>query len=170
MENIIDNSCEICGGDFQDKYLGPIRDGSYGTYLDNAVIFECQNCKVQRLRDDFCIPDSYYDSGVYRKILNQSLKTNIAISEQNDIQKYTFNEIPLSRFKDKVIMDVGCGAGSLLNMTKEIAKKQVGIEPCKPYRDSLILKGYEIFHNLNESNKYYRNSVDYAFSIQVIVI
>ena len=65
-------------------------------------------------------------------------------------------------------MDVGCGAGSLLDMTKGVTKKQLGIEPCQPYRKALISKGFTVFHDLQEATSLHKNTIDYAFSIQVI--
>ena len=67
--------CEICEGHFHKIYEGPIRDGAYGGIKASSVIYECSDCKVQRLREEDCIPDEFYQTGKYREFLKQSLES-----------------------------------------------------------------------------------------------
>ena len=74
------NHCEICDdNNWKISYEGSIRDGAYGGCIDNALICECASCGVQRLREEDCIPSSYYESGEYRKKLKQSLDSDKAL-------------------------------------------------------------------------------------------
>ena len=71
-------------------------------------------------------------------------------------------------FRGKVIMDVGCGGGSLLDNLKHLSKDQIAVEPYNIYQKSLSARGYKVFSTLNEVDKKFYNKIDLAFAIQVI--
>jgi 2-polyprenyl-3-methyl-5-hydroxy-6-metoxy-1,4-benzoquinol methylase len=160
--------CEICSGEYYELYNGNIRDGAYGGVKISAVIYQCNQCGVQRLREKDCIPDKYYETGEYRDKLKESLNGDKAVIEQDKMQHFTLRTLFPSSLRGKTILDVGCGIGSLLDMLKNVSHRQIGIEPCGPYLESLSERGYEVYPNIFDAEKYYRNSIDYGFSIQVI--
>ena len=162
------NICEICGGEFSTIYTGNIRDGAYGGVKSSAVIYECTNCKVQRLREEDCIPDEFYETGQYRERLEESLESQKAVVEQDEMQHYTMQAFFPESLRGANILDVGCGAGSLLDMLKNISLSQVGVEPCSPYLESLSKHGYKIYSSVSEAIKDKKGMIDYGFSIQVI--
>ena len=162
-------TCSICGGEsFKSVYSGPIRDGVYGAIKKNANIFECEQCGVQRLGEKDCIPASYYESGDYREHLQQSLTSEKAVLEQDDMQHFTLDVLWPNTLRNKSIVDVGCGIGSLLDMTTNISGSQIGIEPCLPYQESLATRGYPVYSSLIDASKEHKNTIEWAFSIQVI--
>jgi|LWDU01.1.fsa_nt_gi SAM-dependent methyltransferase len=167
---VYNTPCEICSGSkWNDVYSGTIRDGAYGKFRNNASVYQCQTCGIQRLLESDCIPPEYYETGEYREKLNQSLALDSEIKEHELLNRFTFESIwPLS-VRNKNVLDVGCGTGSLLDAVNGISKFQVGIEPCQPYLDSIINKcyiGYQSIRDCKESHG--PNSFDIAFSIQVI--
>ena len=165
----MNESCNICGGgNFKSVYNGSIRDGVYGSIKEDASIMECEQCGVQRLAEKDCIPASYYESGQYREHLQQSLTSEKAIHEQDDMQHFTLDILWPNSLRNKSMLDVGCGIGSLLDMTRHVSDDQVGIEPCAPYLESLTARGYQVFSSLNDAANKYKNKIDWAFSVQVI--
>ena len=162
------SKCEICGGRWSEIYSGDIRDGVYGGSKNSAIVYECTACGVQRLREEDCIPDEYYKTGEYREKLKESLDGTKAVIEQDEMQHFTLEALFPKSLRGKTILDVGCGVGSLLDMLKNVSGRQIGIEPCGPYLDSLSERGYQIYKKLSEANHDNSRSVDYAFSIQVI--
>jgi len=162
--------CDICGEkQFEVVYFGDIRDGAYENIHNNASVYQCHKCGIQRLLELDCISPEYYQTGEYREKLNQSLALNNEIEEHELLNRFTFESIwPLS-VRNKNVLDVGCGTGSLLDAVKNISKSQVGIEPCQPYLDSIINKGYEAYQSIQLCiDKQGCNRFDIAFSIQVI--
>ena len=167
---IYNETCETCGNNqWKIAYCGVIRDGVYGEVHNDASVYQCQKCGIQRLLESDCIPSEYYDTGEYREKLNQSLILDSEIEEHELLNRFTFEAIwPLS-VRNKHILDVGCGTGSLLDAVKNISKSQVGIEPCHLYLNSIINKGYEAHQSIQlYLDKHRSNSFDMAFSIQVI--
>ena len=162
------NICEICGGEFSTIYTGNIRDGAYGGVKNSAVIYECTDCKVQRLREEDCIPDEFYETGQYRERLEESLESQKAVVEQDEMQHYTLQAFFPESLRGANILDVGCGAGSLLDMLKNISLSQIGVEPCVPYLESLTKHGYKIYSSVSEAIEDKKGMIDYGFSIQVI--
>ena len=160
--------CEICGSKYREFYSGDIRDGVYGGVKHSAIIYECNECGVQRLRESDCIPDEYYETGKYRKKLEESLNGEKAVVEQDKMQHFTLKSIFPTSLRNKSVLDVGCGVGSLLDMLKSVSFSQIGIEPCGPYLESLSKRGYKVYPSLSDAAKENINSIDYAFSIQVI--
>jgi 2-polyprenyl-3-methyl-5-hydroxy-6-metoxy-1,4-benzoquinol methylase len=162
--------CSICGSNqWKIAYSGSIRDGVYGNVRNDATVYQCQKCGVQRLLESDCIPPEYYDTGEYREKLNQSLILDSEIEEHELLNRFTFESVwPLS-VRNKHVLDVGCGTGSLLDAVNNVSKYQVGIEPCQPYLDSIIGKGYTGYQSIEDCIRQQGfNSFDMAFSIQVI--
>jgi len=163
-------SCEICNSDdWEIIYKGKIRDGSFGKYKEKTSIAECNVCGVQRLNENDCLPPDYYSSGEYRKKLLQSLNNEKAVAEQDIIQKYMIKAIGgIEKLRNQCIIDVGCGAGSLLDMTSGITNSQIGVEPCQPYLNALQGKGYQVYPDLSSALKEKSQTIDWALSSQVI--
>ena len=163
-------TCTICDSNqWEVVYSGSVRDGVYGKNRNDALVYQCHECGIQRLLESDCIPPEYYETGEYREKLGQSLALDGEIEEHELLNRFTFESIwPLS-VRNKHILDVGCGTGSLLDAVKNISKTQVGIEPCQPYLDSITNKGYEAYNSIQLcADKQGYNSFDMAFSIQVI--
>ncbi|MBT4731567.1 class I SAM-dependent methyltransferase [Candidatus Woesearchaeota archaeon] len=167
---VYDKNCDICGKNkWKIAYSGPIRDGAYGKVHNDALVYQCENCNIQMLSESDCIPPEFYETGEYREKLNQSLVCNSEIKEHELLNRFTFESIwPLS-VRNKKILDIGCGTGSLLDAVNNISKYQVGVEPCQPYLDSVVDKGYVGYKSIEDCiEQQGQNSFDMAFSIQVI--
>ena len=164
------SNCDICNSnDWEVAYKGPIRDGAYGGIYKNAIIIQCNICNVERLREKDCIPSSFYESGEYRKQLNQSLKSEEALIEQDQVQKFMIQSLGgLESIRNKIVADVGCGTGSLLSMVSNLTKESIGIEPCEPYANFLKKSGYNIYPNVKSAVSNFGKKVDVALSSQVI--
>ena len=81
---IYNETCETCGNNqWKIAYCGVIRDGVYGEVHNDASVYQCQKCGIQRLLESDCIPSEYYDTGEYREKLNQSLILDSEIEEYN---------------------------------------------------------------------------------------
>jgi SAM-dependent methyltransferase len=162
--------CEICNYDKWDVvYHGPIRDGSNRQSKSNAWIYSCLQCNVWRLLESCCIPAEYYDSGEYRKKLEQSIKAESVIHEHEKFNKFTFSALGSVSIRDKNIIDVGCGSGHLLDALTGASNHQVGIEPCVPYLKNIIKRGYEAYSSIHDcARKGKKKYFDLGFSIQVI--
>jgi len=163
-------TCNICGNNqWKIAYSGDIRDGMYGKVRNDALVYECLTCNIQRLLESDCIPAEYYETGEYRKKLSQSLVVNSEIEEHELLNRFTFESIwPLS-VRNKRVIDIGCGTGSLLDAVSSISEYQAGIEPCHPYLDSIVDKGHIGYKSIKDCiEQQGRNNFDLAFSIQVI--
>jgi 2-polyprenyl-3-methyl-5-hydroxy-6-metoxy-1,4-benzoquinol methylase len=160
--------CEICGGKYHELYKGNIRDGAYGGVKSSAMVYQCNQCGVQRLREKDCILDGYYETGEYRERLKESLESKKATIEQDEMQHHTLKTLFPESLRGKSILDVGCGVGSLLDMLKNVSHSQIGVEPCNPYLESLSGRGYKVYPSLSKALEGSKDTVDYAFSIQVI--
>jgi len=170
MKNKYSKVCEICNCNSWDLVFdGKIRDGVFEKFRENSKVYQCSNCAVQRLSEDDCIPSNYYESGDYRKKLKQSTNVKDVIHEHEMLNKFTFEALGLISIRNKNIVDIGCGSGHLLDAVSGPSNKQVGIEPCSTYLDSIINKGFEAYSSAKDcidSSK--ENFFDLGFSIQVI--
>ena len=70
--------------------------------------------------------------------------------------------------RDKVLVDVGCAAGSFLDHVSGLAKETIAIEPCTAYHDSLLAHGHIVFPSCEVAIEQKINNVDFVFSFSVI--
>lgn len=162
-------ACEVCGNDnWTEVYSGRIRDGSVGNYAENGTVGECSVCHVQRLAERCTIPDDYYETDQYRLALQQSVSSEKAYAEQDWSVRYTHEVLWPTSVRGKTVADIGCGVGSFLDTCRGLAAKQIAVEPCIPFQDSLKNRGYHVFGSSEEASGSFTAAVDLAVSIQVI--
>ena len=112
---------------------------------NNLPVFRDNVSKVIFI-DDFYIGENVYESGEYRKDLNPLLV--------RDFEDVTDSERRFNSYKQfivgKSIVDFGCGAGSFLKQSRNLAKSVSGIELQQNYIDDLSNENIKCFKDLNE--------------------
>ncbi len=155
--------CRLCGSDdVSVVFQGDIRSGGAHTASDEkAKVYRCHACSVEFLTTDVELEDSeYWD------------KKEDSFSKEKIYEKYDgeqlkwLERIGLNTFRDKVVLDFGCGHGTFLDLVSTISKKTFGVEKDKDlflefYED----KPYEIFETLADIED---DSIDLLVSFDVI--
>src|SRR5690348_8810345 len=86
--------CEICGSErWTTVYQGPVRDGVFGAYKDDALVSRCGGCGAERLAEEFCMPDSFYETEAYRAKLRQGLGSAAYFAAHDELQIHTLRAI-----------------------------------------------------------------------------
>jgi 2-polyprenyl-3-methyl-5-hydroxy-6-metoxy-1,4-benzoquinol methylase len=88
--------------------------------------------------------------------------------EQDALQIHTLKLLSGVNLRGKVVADVGCGGGSLLDHLSGVAAKKIAIEPYDVYRKDLKQRGYSSFAYAAQAVQGHEGKVDLAFSMQVI--
>jgi 2-polyprenyl-3-methyl-5-hydroxy-6-metoxy-1,4-benzoquinol methylase len=161
-------NCEICGARrWTEVYSGSVRAGSYGNSI-SSVIAQCNKCSVLRLNEADCIQHSSYESEEYRASLGETHDENLYHSLHDWHIKYTLNLDEAIAFRNNVVVDVGCGAGSLLDHVSGLAQSAVGIEPNKELGSRLTVRGLTWFPSLGAAIHDLEDKVDLVICNQVI--
>ena len=78
------------------------------------------------------------------------------------------SSIGIENFRNKVVVDYGCGGGSFLDLVKGVASKTIGVEPFKGYHNSLSSRGHEVYSSIKKINSQRFGSIDIIVSFGVI--
>jgi len=96
--------------------------------------------------DDFYVGEKIYESGSYRNEFNQS--------SIRDFEDVTDSDRRFNSYKQfiagKSIVDFGCGAGSFMKQSRNLAKSLVGVELQKNFIDALNKENIKCFKDVNE--------------------
>jgi len=161
--------CIIC----KDKrsellYSGPIRDGVHGVMTERShEVVRCLGCGLVRLAEN-PIYDEYYQSDEYRKTYNTTSSADKYIQIHDKEQLPRLERIGVDAFRDKNVLDYGCGGGSFLDLIAGVAKKTIGIEPFIGYHKSLRERGHDIYSSPEEALSVLSDKVDVVVSFAVI--
>jgi SAM-dependent methyltransferase len=98
----------------------------------------------------------------------QGLKVEDFFKQADPVQIFNLTTFSPLSFRNKVIADVGCGAGSFLSHISGLAKSIIAIEPTELYHSSLRNHGYETFSYTSDALKAYPECADIAVTFQVI--
>ena len=79
---------------------------------------------------------------------------------------YSLKSVWPMSLRNKIVMDVGCGGGSLLDNIKGFTKEQIAVEPFQNINPHGVKRIQEFATDL--ANEKYNKVIDIAFSIQVI--
>ena len=163
------NFCEICGSkEWEVVYNGDIRAGSYGSYQKNSTVSRCKNCGVGRLDESNCIKSNAYETEEYRSRVNQGLKVKDFYKIADPVQIFHLKAAQSISLRDKLVADVGCGAGSFSDYISGIVNEIIAIEPTKIYQGSLKKRGYKVFDYTKDAFDEFESKVDFAVTFQVI--
>ena len=163
------DNCEICGANAWNKvYHGPVRDGIFGSSREQASVARCEGCGVDRLAEECALPESAYETEVYRKKLQQGLNSESYFRTHDELNIHTLQALWPTSFRGAVIADVGCAGGSLLDHLHGVSLVQIAIEPCDIFHKSLNQRGYQSYSYISSALRDWAGKVNYIFSIQVI--
>jgi 2-polyprenyl-3-methyl-5-hydroxy-6-metoxy-1,4-benzoquinol methylase len=160
--------CAICGShDWRTVHSGPIRDGAYGKTRE-ARVARCADCGVDRLAEGVCLQAAAYASAEYRERLLQGHDVGRHYAEHDELARFTLDALWPRSLRGKVVADVGCGGGVLLDHVRGVAARIVAIDPAELFAPSLKERGYAWFPSATEAAAEYAGKIDVALSTQVI--
>ena len=152
------NFCEICGSKKLYKVLDlgkhPLCDDlkKIGSKKKNKsykiVILLCKKCLTAhqkfQVKKEILFPRNYHYRARFTKDVLSGMKDLVRFSENN-----------LGSLKKKIILDVGCNDGSLLNFFYEKGCKTIGVEPTRASKDISKKKHliYNDYFNLQTAEK-----------------
>ena len=163
-------NCDNCTeGTLRLQYKGDIRNGDIGDYIHGEV-FRCSNCNIVRLAEKYCMKHNQYEDSQYRNKLNEQISIEHYTEQHQSVHELLYKELDDSNvvFRDRIILDVGCGAGTFSKRYEPQAKRIIGIEPDRNYRKLIKLNGGTCYANISD---FYTNEgiqVDIVLLNQVI--
>ena len=106
--------CILCDNiDFEVVYDGIIRSGSPGKLTkENHQIIKCTSCGITKIKE---FPKIDYDSGKYRLEYNDSSSISDYYTAHDEEQNERISNIGIQNFRDKIVLDFGCGGGFLID-------------------------------------------------------
>lgn len=151
---------------FTKIYEGSVRSGTFGkTTNDEYRVLECDDCKLKFLDP---MPSINYESDEYRLQYNGSCQTEDYLDLHDQEQNERLLRIGVENFRDKVVLDYGCGGGSFLDCVKGLCSKTIAIEPFTGFHEGLKSRGHEIFSSAKEALDIYGEKIDVLISFGVI--
>jgi 2-polyprenyl-3-methyl-5-hydroxy-6-metoxy-1,4-benzoquinol methylase len=162
------HDCEVCGTrDWTRVYVGDVRDGVFGRSRANTQVFRCGGYGVERLDENACPNESFYETPAYRQRLEEELSKEAHYAVSDELQVFAERVLWPDSLRGKTIADIGCAGGSFLDHVSGRVGKAVAIEPCSVYHDSLRDRGYEVLPYAAAGVEL-RGQVQLATSFQVI--
>jgi 2-polyprenyl-3-methyl-5-hydroxy-6-metoxy-1,4-benzoquinol methylase len=133
--------CPACKGREWDlSYRGNVRFGKFPQSRTGSV-FACKHCGLKRL--DGKPVD--YESPEYRALVDSDPSPAGYYRTHDHEQVERLEVIGLANLREKLVIDVGAGAGSFLDSVKGLASRTVAIEPARHFHAALREKGHEVF-------------------------
>ena len=146
-------------------YSGPIRSGSFGKETEELFdVVKCSKCGLTKLKD---LPKVDYDSSSYRDDYNDTSDIETYLQLHDSEQSPRIKRIGIEKFRNKSVLDYGCGGGAFLDLIKGVAIHTIAIEPFDGYHKSLQERGHEVFKYAKDAKKY-EGKVDIVTTFGVI--
>ncbi len=161
--------CDLCPTEeYEVVFDGPIRDGVVGNVTEIAhKVVKCKGCGLVRLLEN-PLNMAYYQSDEYRKAYNGSAEVSDYIDMHDEEQVPRLNRVSIDAFRDKVVLDHGCGGGAFLDLVKGVAAKTIAVEPFQGFHESLAARGHEVFSDASAALEKFRGGVDTVTSFGVL--
>lgn len=159
-------TCRICGSTEQKVlYQGLIRTGSFGQLsAEPQTVWECGGCQAGYLPGQA----TDYATGQYRTLVDGSDTPEEFYRLHDAEQGEKLRILGTGGLREAVLMDVGCGAGSFLDLVKGYCRTTIGIEPMTSFRKALTDKGHLAFTYCADVPRDWQGRVDLAVCFSVI--
>ena len=162
-------SCPCCGKDeWRPFFQGAIRNGAYGSVINDALVLSCNECGLVRMDERFCEPLESYQNTAYRDSLKETNSAEGFYSSHDKIQLERLNMLKINNIRNARVLDVGCAAGSFLDFISGLTSSCVAIEPAINYHQNLKNKKFELYESLDSALEKSVQPVSHAFCFSVI--
>ncbi|MEM9544005.1 MAG: class I SAM-dependent methyltransferase, partial [Cyanobacteria bacterium P01_E01_bin.42] len=162
--------CKICGcTESRIVYSGPIRLGRFGNISQEPYdVRQCLSCQAIALPNIIEDTVTYYETSTYRTEVDISAEVDDYYRLHDGEQLKNLSMIGTGICRDKIVADIGCGAGSFLDAVKGYAREAIAIEPSSIFRESLQQKGYLTYPYVENALEQHEGQVEVAVSFSVI--
>lgn len=160
--------CPICNARLWEvQYTGSIREGS-NVGKKKSCVAKCGKCKVQRLAEHSCVREEMYSGAGYRTHLGQSHDPASYYDKHDHLMNFALRLVETNRLRGKIVADIGCAGGALLDQVSGLAKTTIGIDPDFLWEDTIKNGRHIYFQSIRTASNDFGGLVDFAFSNQVI--
>jgi len=159
-------ACKICGSvDQAVLYHGLVRAGRFGQFnAQPQTVWRCGGCGSGYLPAQMV----NYESAEYRTLVDGSDAPEDFYRLHDGEQADKLRMLGTGNLRNTVLMDVGCGAGSFLDLVKGFCQTTIGVEPTPSLREAIVKKGRMAFPYCHEVPDIWKGQVDVAVSFSVI--
>ena len=136
--------CKLCKSlNLAIEYSGPIRSGGANSKTEEGFkVFYCLDCDCRFLYPAPSAIDEYYSKKDYWEKHHGKLSIR-RLQQKLDPEQFRWkSEIEPSFFRNKVVVDYGCGCGLFLDGISKIACKTIGIDKAGFFADHLHENGH----------------------------
>lgn len=160
--------CPICAEEaWTIVHSGAVRNGGFGATRPGEVA-RCSGCGVERLAERLCLPDHAYQTDAYRDHLDQGHDLARYHSMHDEFARFTLDALWPNSLRGKIVADIGCGGGSLLDHLRGLPNEILAVDPDAGFAAALQARGYRWIASARDAAVTHAHRVDVAFSIQVI--
>ena len=146
-------------------YQGVIRTGQHGQYSErDHTVWRCQQCGTGFLPD----VDMDYTTSQYRQQVDGSSTATSYYQAHDAEQAAKLALVGTDQLRGKVVADIGCGAGSFLDLIRGLTDRTVAIEPSQGYHQALADKGCHVYAWPQQAIKDWEGQVDLAVCFSVL--
>jgi 2-polyprenyl-3-methyl-5-hydroxy-6-metoxy-1,4-benzoquinol methylase len=159
--------CRLCGArSWRVLFEGPIRQGKFGNLTAHPKrVLGCEACGAGMLEAAERVD---YTSAEYRELVDGDASPEHYYALHDAEQAGKLDLLGAETVRGKVVADIGCGAGSFLDLVKGLAASTIGIEPARSYHAALRSKGHVVFPFCADASAEWRGRVDVVVCFSVI--
>jgi len=129
------------------------------------TVLRCAGCGVGHLQAGRSVD---YDSAEYRELVDGGSSPEHFHAVHDAEQADKLRLLGLGGLRGKVIADIGCGAGSFLDLVKGVSRATLGIEPTRSYHATLEAGGHATFPYCKNVSGDWLGKVDVAVCFSVV--
>lgn len=142
-----------------------VRGGA--KYLESCSVFKCTDCGYI-WHKECSMKEEYYETAQYREEVDGSAEIDKFFEKFDALTLMKLEWLGTERFRNKVVMDVGCAGGIFLDYIKGIANYTIAVEPSNIFQLFLKQRHQAVYSYASEVALERKGQIDIACSFDVI--